>query len=54
MPAPLASIARRWIRAFCEKCEEPTVFEVRPDWTFVCAECGSERRLARTGLLKSA
>ena len=54
MATVLASIGRRWLRAFCEKCEEPRLFEVRPNWTFVCTECGAERRLARTGLLKSA
>ena len=50
----MASIVRRSVRAFCETCEEPVVFEVRPNWTFVCTECGQERRLARNGLLKSA
>ena len=49
-----ASTGRRWLRAFCEKCEAPTVFEVRPEWVFVCTECDTLRPLHRTGLLRSA
>jgi hypothetical protein len=57
MPVPrqsvIASIGRRWIRAFCATCEEPTVFEVRSDWSSLCAQCASEElRLAPNGLLR--
>jgi len=49
----IASIGRRWIRAFCATCEEPTVFEIRSDWSSLCVQCGSEElRLAPNGLLR--
>lgn len=49
----LTSIGRRWIRAFCATCEEPTVFEFRPDWSSVCTRCEREEmRLAPNGLLR--
>lgn len=54
LASALASIGKRWLRAFCEKCEEPSVFEVRPEWVFVCTTCGTHRKLERNGLLKSA
>jgi hypothetical protein len=51
MQPVLATIGRRWIRAFCEECGEQTQFEVRPDWVLVCVECSHERHLAENGLL---
>jgi hypothetical protein len=53
MSRVLASIGRRWLRAFCATCEEPTIFEVRSDWSSVCTQCEREEmRLAPDGLLR--
>ena len=53
MSPTLSAIARRWLRAFCATCEEPTVFDVRSDWSSVCTKCAQEEiRLAPNGLLR--
>ena len=51
MQAILASVGRRWIRAFCEDCGEQTQFDVHVDWVLVCVECSKERHLEPNGLL---
>jgi hypothetical protein len=51
----MSAVVRRWIRVFCVTCGERTVFELRPEWTFVCTKCRvQERHLAKNGLLATA
>ncbi len=47
----MAAVVKSWIKALCPKCRARRVFLLQTDWVLVCAECGSEKRLERNGLL---
>jgi transposase len=46
----MSSIAKSWVRIFCEHCKSRQTWVLREHWTLVCSNCGHEKTL-RHGVL---
>ena len=47
----MASVTKSWIETTCDKCACRRVFLVRDGWVLVCSTCGTEKPLAKNGIV---
>lgn len=47
----MASVTKSWIETHCETCACRRTFLVRDGWVFVCTTCGTEKQLAKSGIV---